>query len=281
MKFVEYDDAKHFLNLLEHSFPRPWENDLMIGLVAQLCKDETQFNTKARLFAIEDEGEIKLVSFLTHPWPMIMYADSLPDDLKLSFFIDSLLQKEIIVTGVNAKKDLSSVFADHWNKNTNTISEKKMEMYLFVLHEVSPVVSCPGHFVRADEQYRELMIEWATSFHGEVPIGNDSISYIQEHVEAMMISKHAFLWIDEEPVCMLFRERPTQNGFSIGYVYTPKQFRKHGYASNLVYGVCKESFDQGFSYSTLFADVDNPTSNSIYKKIGFREVSLYAMYNFH
>ncbi len=221
VKFVEYDDAKHFLNLLEHSFPRPWENDLMIGLVAQLCKDETQFNTKARLFAIDDEGEIKLVSFLTHPWPMIMYADSLPDDQTLSFFIDSLLQKEIILTGVNAKKDLSTLFADHWSKKTNTISEKKMEMNLFVLHELTQVSSCPGHFVVADEQYKDGIIEWATSFHQEVPIGNDSEAYIHGHVEAMMGSNNAFVWIDEEPVCMLFRERPTQNGFSIGSVYTP------------------------------------------------------------
>ena len=281
MRLVDYDDAKHFLHLLEHSFPRPWENDLMIGLVAQLCKDETQCNTKARLFALEDGGTTKLVSFLTLPWPMILYADSLPDDETLSFFIDSLVEKEMSLTGVNAKKDLSLLFADSWTKKTNTISEKKMEMNLFVLHELTKVSSCAGHFVCANEQYKELIIDWMRQFHKEVPIGNDSETYFQEHADGIIRSQNAFIWIDEEPVCMLFRERPTHHGFSIGYVYTPNHYRNQGYASNLVYHVCKQSFDQGFSYSTLFADVANPTSNSIYKKIGFKEVSLCAMIDFH
>ncbi len=281
MKFVEYDDAEHFLHLLENGFPRPWENDLMIGLVTQVCKDETRYNTKSRLFALKDDKTTKLVSFLTLPWPMILYADSIPDNETLSFFIDSLGEKELSLTGVNAKKDLSFLFADSWAKKTNTISEKKMEMNLFVLHELIKVPSCPGHSVCADEQYKELIIGWMRQFHKEVPIGNDSETYFQEHADGIIRSHNAFIWIDEEPVCMLFRERPTQHGFSIGYVYTPNQYRKQGYASNLVYQVCKQSFDQGYSYSTLFADVDNPTSNSIYKKIGFREVSLYAMFDFH
>jgi hypothetical protein len=280
MKFVEYDDAENYLHLLENRFSKPWENDLMIGLVAQLCKDKTHFKTNAGLYAIEDENEIKLVSFLTQPWPMIIYADSIPNDQIISFFIDSLVKKEIILNGINAKKELSTLFMKKWTKKTNCSSKKKMEMNLFVLHELTKIPSCPGRFVLADGQYKDLIVEWATSFHREVPIGNNSKSYIQDHVDLIIRSKNAFIWIDDNPVCMVFRERPTKNSFSIGYVYTPKKYRNRGYASNLVYQMCSHSFAEGFSYCTLFADVNNPTSNSIYKKIGFREICLYAMYDF-
>ena len=79
---------------------------------------------------------------------------------------------------------------------------------------------------------------------------------------------------------MVFRERLQKHSASIGYVYTPEDHRNQGYATNCIAEVCKRSQAEGFHYLSLLADVKNPTSNSIYRKIGFKEICDYAIYDF-
>jgi len=79
---------------------------------------------------------------------------------------------------------------------------------------------------------------------------------------------------------MVFRERPHQKGFSIGYVYTPTNFRNKGYAKNLVHAVCQQSIESGFKYSALFADEKNSVSNHIYVSIGFNKICTYRLNDF-
>ncbi|HEY96946.1 MAG TPA: GNAT family N-acetyltransferase, partial [Dehalococcoidia bacterium] len=55
-------------------------------------------------------------------------------------------------------------------------------------------------------------------------------------------------------------------------VYTPPEHRRKGYATACVAGVCREILKSGYDFCTLYTDLSNPTSNSIYMKIGFRPV---------
>jgi predicted GNAT family acetyltransferase len=57
----------------------------------------------------------------------------------------------------------------------------------------------------------------------------------------------------------------------IGPVYTPAEFRGHGYANAAVAGVSQVLLDQG-ARVCLFTDQANPISNRIYQRIGFRPV---------
>jgi len=82
--------------------------------------------------------------------------------------------------------------------------------------------------------YGELLNEWAKQFHVEVRLDVED-DYIRKYVKYIVQSGNAFLWIDKEPVCMTFRERPHENGISIGYVFTPPKFRNKGYALHPYY----------------------------------------------
>ena len=83
-----------------------------------------------------------------------------------------------------------------------------------------------------------------------------------------------FLWIDRaQAVSMAAINRKTKNVGVIGYVYTPKEFRGKGYATTLVKIVSKKILQNGFTYCSLFTDSANPTSNYIYRKIGYEPVA--------
>jgi hypothetical protein len=90
-----------------------------------------------------------------------------------------------------------------------------------------------------------------------------------------------FLWEDiHNPVSMTIKGRPTEHGVAITTVYTPPEFRRHGYATTCVAAVCREILDDGYDFCTLYTDLSNPTSNSIYMKIGFRSVCDSVEYTF-
>lgn len=65
----------------------------------------------------------------------------------------------------------------------------------------------------------------------------------------------------------------TPRGVRITCVYTPPQFRRRGYASNLVAHLSQQLLDEGRSFCFLNTDLANPTSNSIYQKIGYQPTS--------
>jgi predicted GNAT family acetyltransferase len=71
---------------------------------------------------------------------------------------------------------------------------------------------------------------------------------------------------------MAAKTRPTINGISISFVYTPPQFRDNGYATACVAKLTQTLLSSGYKFCALYTDLTNPTSNSIYKKIGYNPI---------
>ena len=55
-------------------------------------------------------------------------------------------------------------------------------------------------------------------------------------------------------------------------VYTPPEHRANGYGSAVTAAVSQHVMNAGATSVVLFTDLANPTSNSIYQKIGYRPV---------
>ena len=281
MNITIHDNPRKFLNILENDFSFPYKNELMIGLVSTLIKDYSHYQTQPILLTINEKEIVILASFLTPPWPILLYTESIPSTSSLSILIDYLEKKKIKISGINAKTDLSSLFSKHWCIRNKCVAEKKMMMSLYTLKKINKIKVSPGSFIKANQHHFHLIYEWAILFHKELNLQYENEQYIKKHLKYNIESGNAFLWVDNEPVCMVFRERAHQKGFSIGYVYTPYQLRSKGYATNLVYNICNTSFKEGFRYASLFADLQNPISNHIYKKIGFKEEIEYQIIDFH
>ena len=88
------------------------------------------------------------------------------------------------------------------------------------------------------------------------------------------------VWDNGQPVAMAAKVRPTRNGMTISLVYTPPEQRRHGYATACVAALSQQLLDEGWQFCTLFTDLANPTSNSIYQKIGYQPVADFNDYLF-
>src|SRR6202021_3212643 len=62
-------------------------------------------------------------------------------------------------------------------------------------------------------------------------------------------------------------------------VYMPPEKRKNGYAAACVHALSKRLRDAGYR-CILYTDLANPTSNSIYRRIGYRAVAEVLRYRF-
>jgi predicted GNAT family acetyltransferase len=73
---------------------------------------------------------------------------------------------------------------------------------------------------------------------------------------------------------------PTPNGIRIAPVYTPPELRGGGYASACTAETTRRLLKDGRRFCFLYTDLANPTSNSIYQRIGYRPVCDVDQYRF-
>jgi predicted GNAT family acetyltransferase len=89
-----------------------------------------------------------------------------------------------------------------------------------------------------------------------------------------------WLWQDGgEAVSMVDGREPVAGVVRISGVYTPPEMRKRGYAAACVNALSNHLRAAGHR-CILYTDLGNPTSNSIYRRIGYRAVAEALRYRF-
>ena len=72
-----------------------------------------------------------------------------------------------------------------------------------------------------------------------------------------------------EPVSLAAFSAPARGVSRIGPVYTPPQFRRHGYGTAVTAYASRAALHAGAEHVVLYTDLANPTSNKIYQAIGY------------
>ncbi len=127
----------------------------------------------------------------------------------------------------------------------------------------------------------DLVFAWSSAFHEEATLREPwDPADVERRLRRRLAGDGAGglrLWVDGTPVSLAGFGGRTPNGVRIGPVYTPPDLRGRGYATALVADVSREMLVQGRRFSFLYTDMSNPTSNAIYRRIGYRLVCGSAM----
>ena len=112
------------------------------------------------------------------------------------------------------------------------------------------------------------MARWIADYSEEVgkPMSFDNT---KNWVKKLIQNQQLHVWDIEGPVSIACVDRPTKNGVAILGVYTPPEHRNQGYATSSVLVLTQEMLSGRYSFCCLYTDLSNPTSNSIYSKIGY------------
>jgi GNAT superfamily N-acetyltransferase len=176
------------------------------------------------------------------------------------------------LSAVNAYPEAARQFAAAWRAVTGRSATPLRGMRLYRLTELAWPDPAPDGAARvAAAADVPLLADWFTAFardvHDEVP--EDAGPAVREKLGYGGIS----VWqADSRPVSMGAVTRQVAGMVRIGPVYTPPEFRGHGYASAVTAELSRRALDGGAAEVLLYTDLDNPVTNSIYQRIGYRAV---------
>jgi predicted GNAT family acetyltransferase len=81
-------------------------------------------------------------------------------------------------------------------------------------------------------------------------------------------------------VSLAGRNRAAAGQARIGPVYTPPDLRGRGFGAAATAAVTQAALDDGAEGAVLFTDLANPTSNTLYQRLGYRPISDWAVLRF-
>jgi predicted GNAT family acetyltransferase len=150
---------------------------------------------------------------------------------------------------------------------------------IYELVAVQPAAPCAGQMRLAVASDEALLVEWFRAFHEEVDI--DAFGDMATLFRVKSQAGQLFVWETVGAVSMAGWAGKTADGVRIVYVYTPPGERGKGFASALVAALSQRLLDEGSPRCFLYTNAANPTSNKIYRSIGYSHVCDVSFYDFH
>jgi predicted GNAT family acetyltransferase len=254
---------------------------LIYGIARLVDADPHRYGEEDPVFYVVNEGNgITAMAWRTPPYPVGLAWHAGDPEQAVSLLVEAIHHRWAEIPGVTGHREVTGPFADRWCRDFGTSIKSTMAQRVYRLDSVSDVPSVPGRGRLATPKDRDLISRWRHAFVSEA-LG-PSARNIPETDDTPFIEKGAvYLWERlRKPVCLVIKGRPTDHGMCVTLVYTPPEFRRKGYATACVATVCRDILKSGYAFCTLYTDLSNPTSNSIYVKIGFKPVCDSVQYSF-
>ena len=261
--------------------------NLALGVLIRLASRPEETDEAKRPFYVlaSHEGEPALLMMRTPPHNMILHAPP-PESAQGAHLqaaceagVAALEREGLSIPGVIGPRDVSVAFAGAWAAQTGEAWQIEMEQMIYRLDAVNDVPLSPGELIQAQEEHVDMLTEWILAF-SEAAHATWSREDARQRAEDHVAAQTLYLWFDGQPVSKAWSSRPAGNGITVTGVYTPPEFRRRGYATSCVASLSRLLLAEGYQFCTLYTDLANPTSNSIYQKIGYRPVRASAMIEF-
>jgi uncharacterized protein len=269
VKVVRHDTAAEFLAKAGDWLERAEaENNLILGIAAFFAPYSGQVKIEPYLLTTQDDKMIVAAALMTPPHRLLITRMPHP---AVTLLVEHLLAEGASVPGVLGPRECARLFAENWVGRTGSSSRLKMRERIYACESVLLPILSRGDLRTATRYDEPLLIEWAGEFCREAKIEDETI-YTQAQIPKIIAQERLHVWEDGEPVSMADLRRETAHGIAVSLVYTPPRWRNKGYASSCVASLTKRMLDNGKRFCCLFTDLTNPTSNSIYQRIGYGEI---------
>ncbi|MGP1386172.1 MAG: GNAT family N-acetyltransferase [Thainema sp.] len=253
------------------------ESNLLLGISHTLLHYPDRYPDPPYLaIATSAAGKILAVAMRTPPHKLLL---SKAQDLDaIALIAQDWQQTAEPLPGVSGLVEEAESFVKTWQAMTGYAAQRSMEMRIHRLTRVEPVAMASGRLRVATKCDRDLLIQWMMDFNAE--IGDIVKPDPQKSVDAGIKRQSMHIWEDSIPVSWASGSQSLPAAGRIGPVYTPLEHRRKGYATACVAALSQKLLDQGCQRCYLFTDLTNPTSNHIYKEIGYCPVDNWYEYVF-
>jgi uncharacterized protein len=248
---------------------REAEHNLILGLSSRLRVAPEMYGEPAYFAVVSQDGRVVGVTMRTPPHNLIL--SEVDDEAAIGLLLEDARSEFGSLPGVVGPKEAVARFAAAWP------AEARLEIAqrTFRADHVDAPSGVSGRMRDYERGDRELAARWMDAFVDEAlpEAPPDSSEEFVDRREEDPDGGIVFWEDDGAAVSMAGFGGRTPNGIRIGPVYTPPELRGRGYASALTAAITQRLLDGGLRFCFLFTDLANPTSNSIYQRIGYEPVS--------
>lgn len=268
MRVVRHGTAQAFLERAD-----PWlacaeaEHNLFYGIVGQIRARPEMYPLAPWLLTVESGG-VAGAAIMTPPHSLIVARMSLE---ALDALADWLIRDHAPVPGVLGHVEAADAFARVWQSRTGESGTAGRHQRIYECERVTEEGSAPGALRLAEEHDVLVLLDWAGRFYDDVGETGPRTN-LEARVRNGVDDGRFWLWEDGRPACMTALLGDTPRGVRVSWVFTPRELRGRGYATACVAAVTRRAFASGRRFCFLHTDLANPTSNSIYRRIGYRPV---------
>ena len=275
MEVHRFDDATSFRETaMAYLVTDEARHNLLLGISTTLIEKPDLYEL-VDLWAVLDGDEVVLAALRTPPHNLVLGGPSREGALQR--LTDRLLEEGQDLPGVVAAIPEVDAFVAAWTAASDLDAILVLREGIYQLTDVLDVPQAPGIHRPADRSDRDLVVRWMLAFGEEALPQDVEVERQTRLIEARLDATDAsglWLWVvDGEPVSMSGYGGATPNGIRIGPVYTPPDLRGRGYGTSLVASQSRWLLEAGRSFVFLYTDLDNPTSNALYRRIGYRMVA--------
>lgn len=282
---MRHDGPRAFLDRAEAwLLEREAENNLPLGVAASLARGTAGSAVPAAspaggveapapplYFATIERGDdIVGCAFRTPPYKVGLTRMPLDAAALLARDIADVYEEIPAALGPVA---VVGAFGEAWSELRGVRATPATRQRVHILERVVPPSRmAAGRMRLAGPADIPLVARWLVSFAHETGLGDpgDPLARARRLCGGEGGNRLLVLWVDGEPVSMAGFPARTRHGVRIGYVYTPGGHRRKGYATALVAELSSHALELGFSHCVLYTDLANPTSNKIYRSVGYR-----------
>ncbi|MFF0724333.1 GNAT family N-acetyltransferase [Streptomyces sp. NPDC004134] len=222
------------------------------------------------------DGRVAGAYVATPPYPLLL--SRMPDAAAVEL-AELLAAGPLPVSGVNAGQAAAEAFAGAWTARTGAAGTVEERHRLYRLGElVPPDPAPPGRARPATEEDRDLLVAWTREFAAESGGGAGDPA---RAVADRLAYGGATLWEDGgRPVSYAGLTRTVAGMARVAPVYTPPPLRRRGYAAAVTAAVSRAAPATGALDVLLFTDLANPTSNALYRRLGYEPVEDHVVISF-
>jgi predicted GNAT family acetyltransferase len=268
LTIVRYAEPERFLEAAQ-GFLRAAEveNNLLLGIALNARARESP-GAPPYWLTVRTGADIVGCACRTPPHPLVLARAPVQ---AIAVLAAELRVADPTLPGVTGPTAEAEAFAEDWVAHLGGRWTARIRLRLHELTRLAPPADAPaGTLRKAAEADVALARQWIDAYVHDTGMHPPAGDMAQRLVDRGQL----FLWVDDEgePRSMVAATRDSGSGCSINTVYTPPRFRRSGYATAAVATLSRHLLEAGRRFCCLYTDAANPTSNSIYAKIGFRPI---------
>ncbi len=216
--------------------------------------------------AVFSGGRVVGVAMHTPPYNLFLSRMSAEAASRLAGAVNG---RSRAIPGITGEIAAASAFVDRWVELNGQVESVDVVLRMYRIGQLCHPTGVAGSARPASKDDTGRVRDWLAAFQAEVaphgPVG-DAADTANRRVAAGEIT----FWVEaEEPVSIAGCSAAADGIARVGPVYTPPAHRRRGYGAAVTASATAEALEKGAAHVVLYADLANPTSNSVYQSIGY------------